>query len=483
LKVILYIILCLSVLVSGSTFDLKFGGIKMEEGYDLINTSDGSFVAVGTTNSYGTELNDLDGYFIKIDSLGSLLWEKNLKGIFVDLFIKVRQTSDDGFIILGKNDFTISEPMSFCKPWLVKYDRTGKLKWENYYTETDIKYDVNDFMIADDGGFLIIGTCITNSGTKDIWLMKTDSRGVKEWEKIFDGGLNDEGSSIVNNFSGGYLIMGNSQRVIDSKLRNQVWAINVDQSGNIGQNGIISISSDAKKCTSICSNPDNSYTIIGSLNEGVQPPDPIFPPPDPPIVFFHGFYILKFYSNLSTEWIKYINWDEYDFLRISSICNSYDGGFVFLGTTLTSKTNLFLAKTNGYGDIVWIRDYCSLLGYTETGNVIQLSDNSLALCGTADLINNYPDVSCQICIIKTDSSGNVIYPPAITSFSNDLNNVSINWEAVSNAGSYIVFASDTPDSNFTAIDTTAVNSWSSAVADSLKKNFYYIKARTENLGK
>jgi hypothetical protein len=55
--------------------------------------------------------------------------------------------------------------------------------------------------------------------------------------------------------------------------------------------------------------------------------------------------------------------------------------------------------------------------------------------------------------------------------------------AVSNAGSYIVYGSDRPDSNFTAIDTTTVNLWNSVAVDSLKKKFYFIKARTENLGK
>ena len=59
----------------------------------------------------------------------------------------------------------------------------------------------------------------------------------------------------------------------------------------------------------------------------------------------------------------------------------------------------------------------------------------------------------------------------------------MNWDIVSNAGSYVVYGSDRPDSNFTAIDTTTINTWNTTTVDSTFKKFYYIKSRTENLDK
>ena len=129
--------------------------------------------------------------------------------------------------------------------------------------------------------------------------------------------------------------------------------------------------------------------------------------------------------------------------------------------------------------MIWSRQYDSKSDDYGTCVIANLPDNSLVFTGTVDRLN----LTSKVNLIKTDSDGYVIYPPTITSFENDSNNVSINWEAVSNAGSYIVYGSDRPDSNFTAIDTTTVNLWNSAAVDSLKKKFYYIKASTSNFSK
>ena len=165
-----------------------------------------------------------------------------------------------------------------------------------------------------------------------------------------------------------------------------------------------------------------------------------------------SLYLLKLNSLFSTEWIQYYNSDQ---VRSGKSCIEVnDGGFTILGTASAGSDpeNIWLVKTDSSGDLIWERYYGSYLDDTGSGNIIQLADNSLVLCGTADIASD--SSSSQINLIKTDSNGYVIYPPVITSFGNDSNNVSINWEAVSNAGSYIVYGSDRPDSNFTAIDTT-----------------------------
>ncbi|HXK49698.1 MAG TPA: hypothetical protein PKW56_04460 [Clostridiales bacterium] len=474
MKKIIVLILSLSGIVFSSTFNLKYGGPEIEIGYDAAQTSDGGFIIAGITNSIGTEIGDYDGYLIKTDQNGIMEWEEMLPGQGVDSFIKVRQTSDGGYIVLGRNNFRILDESNECFPWLVKYDDTGKLKWEDTYEELNADLNISDFIIADDEGFLVLGSKKTSISTCDAWLMKTDSHGRKIWEKVYDSQDIDEGVSITRNFSGGYLLVCNSG--------DQVWAIHIDQTGEIIQEGIINYSSDNKLCTSICATTDSSFVMTGYVNSGEQPPPPTFPP-DPPVQFNQGCCILKFSSNLNTEWMRYYNVPDYNYLWINSICNSNEDGFTFIGTNNNSLNDLFITKVDNAGNFLWERFYGNSYDDQGTGNIIRSSDNSYVFCGMADLINNYPEVSSQVYLIKTDSDGYVIYPPVITSFENDSNNVSINWEAVSNAGSYIVYGSDRPDSNFTAIDTTAVNSWNTAQADSLNKKFYYIKASTDPVSK
>ncbi|HAQ61206.1 TPA: hypothetical protein DCR49_04295 [Candidatus Delongbacteria bacterium] len=472
MKRIVVLIIILSTLVFSSTFDLKYGGNAVEHGFDVQRTTDSGFILAGGTNSSGSGL--YDGYLIKTDSTGTVEWEEVIGSASNEYFIKVRQTSDEGIIALGIKNIIYNYPYLTCDPWLAKYDKNGKFKWEKIFTEADVFHIVNDFIIAEDEGFLLLGSKKTSTGTYDAWLMKADSSGSLIWEQVYDGGNYDEGRSIINDFSGGYLLTCNSTRYFSIALKDQVWGIFVDQNGNVITQNIINNSSDDKYCQSVCATSDSCYVITGNINPEMLPPSYIGE-------YNQGLYLLKLNSLFSTEWIQYYNSDQ---VRSGKSCIEVnDGGFTILGTASAGSDpeNIWLVKTDSSGDLIWERYYGSYLDDTGSGNIIQLADNSLVLCGTADIASD--SSSSQINLIKTDSNGYVIYPPVITSFGNDSNNVSINWEAVSNAGSYIVYGSDRPDSNFTAIDTTAVNLWNTSVTDSLKKKFYYIKASTNNFSK
>jgi hypothetical protein len=61
--------------------------------------------------------------------------------------------------------------------------------WKNTYSTSDIGWG-NSVMETDDGGYIITG-----SRANDLCLMKTDSEGVQEWNRIFlsvPGGLEIE---------------------------------------------------------------------------------------------------------------------------------------------------------------------------------------------------------------------------------------------------------------------------------------------------
>ena len=56
-------------------WDKSFGGDANEEGYDVISTSDGGYLFVGYTWSFG---NQQQVYVIKTDLFGQLKWEKTM---------------------------------------------------------------------------------------------------------------------------------------------------------------------------------------------------------------------------------------------------------------------------------------------------------------------------------------------------------------------------------------------------------------------
>lgn len=85
----------------------NYGGSGSEEPFAMSTTTDGGLVIAGRTNSGDSDVtghhrND-DYWVIKIDSAGTLLWEKCLGGDNDENAESVAQTNDGGYIIAGRS--------------------------------------------------------------------------------------------------------------------------------------------------------------------------------------------------------------------------------------------------------------------------------------------------------------------------------------------------------------------------------------------
>lgn len=76
-----------------------YGGGGFDRAYDMQFTSDNGIIICGHTQSFG--LSSGDAYFFKTDANGFVYWSKTLGGAGVDSAVSVRETSDGGFIAIG----------------------------------------------------------------------------------------------------------------------------------------------------------------------------------------------------------------------------------------------------------------------------------------------------------------------------------------------------------------------------------------------
>src|SRR5205823_13480336 len=81
----------------------SYGGIYIDGMSDVQQTNDGGYIMVGETESFGAG-GFHDTYLIKLNSNGGLSWSKTFGGIGDDWGESVNQTTDGGYIIVGSSN-------------------------------------------------------------------------------------------------------------------------------------------------------------------------------------------------------------------------------------------------------------------------------------------------------------------------------------------------------------------------------------------
>jgi len=94
-----------------------FGGSGDDYGNSVQQTSDGGYILLGSTCSFGIE-GSWDVWLIKTDASGNKEWEKTFGGRGSDYGTSVRQASDGSYILLGT---TSSFGAGSYDLWLIKY--------------------------------------------------------------------------------------------------------------------------------------------------------------------------------------------------------------------------------------------------------------------------------------------------------------------------------------------------------------------------
>jgi hypothetical protein len=206
-----------------------FGGSGNDEGYSVQQTSDGGFILVGTTEVLRRQGGLMCGSSRPMLRGDIELWDRRPSaGSRDDRGHSVQQTSDGGFIVLGDTEsFGAGEG----DVWLIKTDA----EWEQALG-SDLRRELPQIgaysvQQTSDGGFIIVGnTGSFGAGWGDVWLIKTDADGNKLWDRTFGGSGSDFGRSVQQTSDGGFIIVGYTESF--SAGGPDVWLIKTDANGN-----------------------------------------------------------------------------------------------------------------------------------------------------------------------------------------------------------------------------------------------------------
>ena len=387
-----------------------FGGIKIDQGQDIIETTDSGFAIIGYTNSFDT--NSYQMYFIKTDKNGDTIFTKTIGEIDWDFGYALKQTSDGGYILAGE-----TYKLGNSKGYIVKLDSIGNVSWRK--TFGGINNDkFEDVIITSLGDFIFTGSSESFGNNKQAYVVKTNNLGVLTWQKTFGYPGTDFAKSIVELPSGELVFVGGTNTPPHADIDN--WVVKLSSTGIQLQSIYVP---DYSSSTPISQNDDWNESIIVHGNDtlifgGIRTYDNVEP---------GNIYSYIHKSNLTSprigEFQKYIS----SFKEIvNDIKSTSDNGMIFACTAEglgTGGSSIYLIKFDNiltnpppyYNSISHQNDISSVEELTNTMDV-NFFPNPVSNIGNFILKNienkkitiTIRDISGKITEIKTENNSTKI---------------------------------------------------------------------------
>jgi hypothetical protein len=234
-------------------------------------------------------------------------WNRSFGGIYGrfagDNVWSVQQTSDDGYILLGK---------MAQNPWaeLIKIDVNGNEQWNK--TFGDFGYMPSGLHFHD-GGYIFVG--FSQTYRSPTMLVKTDVNGNQQWSRKFGGNGDYSVYSVQNTLDGGYILAGRKWSDRTGNDARDAILVKTNSNGSeewrktFGLDGVISPSS-------VRETPDGGYILTGITDWHDD-------------IRIDEAWLLKTDSNGTEQWNRTIGRAGYDY--VNSVQNTLDGGYILAG--------------------------------------------------------------------------------------------------------------------------------------------------------
>jgi hypothetical protein len=386
---LLFTVICLALLTATvqaapvEEWSKTLGGTNDDGATYVQQTSDGGYILVGDTFSYGA--GDFDVWLIKTDANGNQQWSKTFGGTDFESAWFVQQTSDGGYMIAGG---TYSYGAGNDDVWLIKTDANGNQQWSNTFGSTN--YDWAYFgQQTSDGGYILAGC--TNSygaGNDDAWLIKTDTNGNQQWSKTFGGTDYDCANSVQQTSDGGYMIAGGTNSY--GAGNDDVWLIKTDTNGNQQWSKTFG-GTDYDWASSVQQTSDGGYILAGCTNSYGAGND--------------DAWLIKTDTNGNQQWSKTFGSTDYDWAN--SVQQTSDGGYMIAGGTNSygaGNDDVWLIKTDTNGNLQWSKTFGG--AYDDWAwSVQQISDGGYILAGVT---YSYGAGNADAWLIKVSSEEDIL---------------------------------------------------------------------------
>lgn len=191
-----------------------YGSSSSDLGRTIDATSDGHIVITGRG---GPGPGGFAGWTLKLDNTtGNVIWSRAFGANGHDNGYRIRTLSDGNILVIGS---TWGQGAGLGDGNLLKIAPNGSVIWQRWYgnTSNDAFYDAVELS---DGSLVMTG--YHGGWDNHGWVVKTDSAGIVQWAKAYDGTGDCELNRITELPSGDLLVGGYAENAIDTNSNDAV---------------------------------------------------------------------------------------------------------------------------------------------------------------------------------------------------------------------------------------------------------------------
>ncbi len=345
-------------------------------------TSDGGYIVVGETTSFGS--GDFDIWLLKLNADGNVVWQKTYGTTGTDYSSSVQQTSDGGYIVVGG---TTSFGVVMHNIWLLKLDADGNVVWQKTYGGAGIDYASSVQQTSDQGYIVAGGTESFGAGNRDIWLLKLDAAGNVAWEKTYGGTGTDEANSVQQTSDQGYIVAGRTESF--GAGNRDIWLLKLDAAGNVAWEKTYG-GTGSDYAQFVRQTADMGYIVAAATSYSFGSTSDV--------------WLIKLDGSGSITWQKTYGGEGGE--RPYSVQQTSDGGYIVAGDTTSFSAidyDRWLLKLSGNGSVTWQKTYGGP-GDDFAYGVQQTTDGGYIVVGET---TSFGAGSYDIWLLKVENDGSL----------------------------------------------------------------------------
>jgi len=345
--------------------------------WDVVETPDRDLVIVGITGPTPCQIGcNWDGWIIKINPQGEVIWTRQVGGNGADLLTSVILKGSDYVATGSKYVFPDAR-----QAWLLEIASDGRVVWEKSFGGNRDDSGTETIATPDDG-FLMVGqtkSFSTQDGKSDVWLVKLNVKGEVIWTKTYDLGGEDMGTSLAPFQNDRYILTAVTCTANCGGLNQQGYAsyLVTDANGNILKRKTFD-EGPKNKFLKIKPTRDGGAVIVGATSMQDK-----FPSEDT--------WIVQLDANADVTWTRILNsYGRYD--GGFDIVQMSDGGYVVAAYSQVEQTsqmnfdNFWMVRLSSTGETLGSR----LWGGPDNDDaysVILTADGGIVLAGFRDAVS------------------------------------------------------------------------------------------------